>query len=163
VLDGGPCDVGVESTIVDVTVDPPVILRPGGISADEVARLAGGALGESSPTPAPGTLPAHYAPALRVVVVSAADVVEAARFHAAAGQQTGVLAPAGVDALPAGVTQLDPAGDASAYARVLYERFREAERAGLDVLLCVPPPAAGIGTAVRDRLERAAHGSATPD
>lgn len=159
VLDGGPCDVGVESTIVDVTVDPPAILRPGGVPAEALERVAGVRLRSSGETRAPGTLPAHYAPALRVVLVERDEVEAVARRHLEAGERVGVLAPAAARGLPAGVTPLAPAGDATSYAQGLYERFREAERLKLDVLLCVPPPAAGIGAAVRDRLQRAARGS----
>ncbi|MDA0271214.1 MAG: L-threonylcarbamoyladenylate synthase [Chloroflexi bacterium] len=161
VLDGGPCDVGVESTIVDMTVDPPVVLRPGGVSAEEIARTVGAALGEQSDTRAPGTLAAHYAPAVEVVVVTAQDAASSATARIALGQRVGLLAPGVIPGLPAGIEILDAAGDAQGYARVLYERFREAERQGLDVLLCVPPEAAGVGAAVIDRLRRAAFGSAT--
>ncbi len=159
VLDGGPCDVGVESTIVDVTVDPPAILRPGGIPAEALERVAGGPLASGGATRAPGTLPAHYAPALRIVLVESVELLEAVAHHVGAGDRTGVLAPERVAGLPGEVAELAPAGGPATYAQVLYERFREAERLGLEVLLCVPPSRAGIGTAVRDRLQRAARGS----
>jgi L-threonylcarbamoyladenylate synthase len=74
----------------------------------------------------------------------------------AAGERVGVLAPHRIDRLPAGVDALPPAGGAAAYAQCLYQRLREADRRGLDVLLAVPPPETGIGAAVADRLRRAA-------
>jgi L-threonylcarbamoyladenylate synthase len=67
-----------------------------------------------------------------------------------------VLAPVPVPALPAAVVVLDGPADSDEYARVLYARLREADRRGVDVLLAVPPPDAGVGVAVGDRLRRAA-------
>ena len=70
VLDGGACPVGVESTIVDCTVDPPQVLRPGGISAEEVAALLEMTLGDAAgPSRAPGMLESHYVPRCRVLLV----------------------------------------------------------------------------------------------
>lgn len=160
VLDGGPCEVGVESTIVDVTGARPVILRPGGVSAERVAEVTGEALGHESATRAPGTLPAHYAPSLAVIVLDATAAVAEAGARAARGERVGMLAPEPLAGLPRGVTALAPAGDAAAYGRVLYARFREAERLGLTALVCVPPPERGVGVAVNDRLRRAAAGTA---
>jgi L-threonylcarbamoyladenylate synthase len=68
----------------------------------------------------------------------------------------GFLAPSRIEDLPDGTEPLPPAGSAPAYAQCLYQRLREADRRGLDVLLAVPPPATGIGAAVIDRLNRAA-------
>src|SRR5439155_227869 len=68
----------------------------------------------------------------------------------------GLLAPRRVDDLPPGLEALPPAGGPQAYAQCLYQRLREADRRGLDVLLAVPPPETGIGAAVADRLRRAA-------
>jgi L-threonylcarbamoyladenylate synthase len=67
-----------------------------------------------------------------------------------------VLAPVHLPTLPDDVVELEPAGDSDGYARVLYDRLRQADRVGLDHLLVVPPPAEGVGIAVRDRLARAA-------
>jgi L-threonylcarbamoyladenylate synthase len=68
----------------------------------------------------------------------------------------GVLAPHRIPGLPEGTVELTPAGDDEAFAHVLYERLREADRRGLSVLIVVPPADRGIGGAVRDRLRRAA-------
>jgi L-threonylcarbamoyladenylate synthase len=67
-----------------------------------------------------------------------------------------VLAPTATGDLPDAVIELEPAGPADDFARVLYDRLRQADRLGADVLLVVPPPAGGVGAAVRDRLRRAA-------
>jgi len=178
VLDGGPCSVGVESTIVDLSAGTARVLRLGGLSVEAisealghtvevtpVARVGAGAgdgdlaaptAGGAEPVRAPGTLPSHYAPEARVEVLDAGTVAARAGELLAGGERVGVLAPRRIDGLPAGVDALPPAGGAAAYAQCLYQRLREADRRGLDVLLAVPPPEHGIGAAVADRLRRAA-------
>jgi L-threonylcarbamoyladenylate synthase len=106
--------------------------------------------------PAPGTLPSHYAPEARVEVLPAEAVVERAATLLAEGRRVGLLAPDRLEGLPGGLDALPPAGGPHAYAKCLYQRLREADRRGLDVLLAVPPPETGIGAAVADRLRRAA-------
>jgi L-threonylcarbamoyladenylate synthase len=158
ILDGGPCEVGVESTIVDCTRDEPAVLRMGGIGPERledvlerrvevVWHTAGGT---------PGTLPSHYAPAARVVVVGEFRVAEEAKAYLAEGKRVGVLSTKAIDGLPADAVQLDPPGSTREYARLLYARLRDADRLGLDVLLAVPAWDAGVGHAVNDRLHRAA-------
>lgn len=137
VLDGGPCPIGVESTIVDCTVDPPQVLRPGGIPTEDVAALLDHALDTASgPSRAPGMLASHYAPRCRVVLVD--TVREAARI---------AEDRSGVEVLH------DP--DLVHYAHTLYERLRAADARGAEVLVAVLPPAAGLGHAIRDRLTKA--------
>lgn len=158
VLDGGPCTVGVESTIVDLSGRQPALLRPGGIGAERIAEVLGGPLGSGDGSvAAPGTLASHYAPSATVEIVTAAGAVVRGAQLAAAGCSVGVLAPEPIPGLPGTVEALPPAGGPSAYAQCLYQRLREADRRGLDVLLAVPPPEVGIGAAVADRLRRAAH------
>ncbi len=168
VLDGGPCAVGVESTIVDLSRGAARVLRLGGLSVEAISEALGhpvevedgrGAAGgpdAAGPVPAPGTLPSHYAPEARVEVLAAEAVAARAAELLGAGRSVGVLAPRRIDGLPAGLDALPPAGGAAAYAQCLYQRLREADRRGLDVLLAVPPPETGIGAAVADRLRRAA-------
>jgi L-threonylcarbamoyladenylate synthase len=145
VLDGGPCAVGVESTIVDLTVSPPQVLRAGAIDAAEIERLLATAVaGATGPSRASGMLAAHYAPACEVVVVDdrpAADTL--AEIRRADGQRAEVL---------------DRSDDVVVAARELYSDLRAADRAGLDVLVVVLPAASGLGLAVRDRLVKAAAG-----
>jgi L-threonylcarbamoyladenylate synthase len=158
IVDGGPCTVGVESTIVDLSRGAPAILRPGGVGAEAIAAVVGEIPGQGDGTvAAPGTLPSHYAPSATVEIVEVEDVAARASAHLDAGRTVGVLAPARVGGLPAAVEALPPAGGPAAYAQCLYQRLREADRRGVDVLLVVPPPAQGIGAAVLDRLRRAAH------
>jgi L-threonylcarbamoyladenylate synthase len=163
VLDGGPCQVGVESTIVDLTGDEPLVLRPGGVGLERLAEVLGRepAVVEG-PAPergarAPGMLDAHYAPKARVVVADEGSVVAvAAELVGIAGGRVGVLAPTVTDGLGSEVVELEPAGGPEEYARLLYARLRQADRLRIETLVCVPPPARGVGVAVRDRLVRAA-------
>ena len=159
VLDGGPCAVGVESTIVDLSRGAPRVLRLGGLSVEALSEVLGHRVeAQDGPgaTPAPGTLLSHYAPAARVEVLASDAVADRARALLAEDRRVGVLAPRRIEGLPAGTEALPPAGSAAAYAKCLYQRLREADRIGLDVLLAVPPPERGIGAAVADRLRRAA-------
>lgn len=140
ILDGGPSPVGVESTILDCTVEPPQVLRPGAVSADDVTRLLGAEPAPpSGPSRAPGMLTSHYAPA---AVVLLADSLDEAEALAAAHPDRRVR-----------VLHDD---DVVALARELYGHLRRADADGVDVLVAVLPPAAGIGHAVRDRLHKAA-------
>jgi L-threonylcarbamoyladenylate synthase len=138
VLDGGPCPVGVESTIVDCTVDPPQVLRPGGISVEEVARLLDMTLGDAAgPNRAPGMLESHYAPRARVLLVdSSAEAVSMAAEHP-------------------GAEVLDDE-DLAHYAHGLFSTLRDADDRGVATLIAVLPPATGLGHAIRDRLTKAA-------
>jgi L-threonylcarbamoyladenylate synthase len=158
VLDGGPCRVGVESTIVDLTGDAPEVLRPGGISLERLSEVLGsrpGTWSGDTDARASGMLAAHYAPAARVEVVTEATVAERAAELVAAGQSVAVIVAAAIEGLPTAVTVM-VAGPPDDYARVLYAELRAADHAGADVVLAVPPPAEGVGVAVRDRLQRAA-------
>ncbi len=158
VLDDGPCRVGVESTIVDCTGDELVILRPGGVTRERIEEVSGrpAAIARDSPVRAPGTLKSHYAPDATVLLVDRDGLPDRAAALVAAGQRVAVLAEEPCPSLPAGVIVLDPPADVDDYARVLYARLHEVDRQGVDVLLAVPPRDTGLGTAVADRLRRAA-------
>jgi L-threonylcarbamoyladenylate synthase len=157
VLDGGPCAIGVESTIVDCTGGSPVILRLGGVGPERVESILETEVVVATESGgAPGTLPSHYAPTVTVVVANELDVASEARKLLERGTRVGVLATHAIARLPKGVVQLEPPGSTSEYARVLYSRFREADHLGLEVLLAVPAWHSGVGQAVNDRLARAA-------
>ncbi|MBK9178102.1 MAG: threonylcarbamoyl-AMP synthase [Acidimicrobiales bacterium] len=157
ILDGGPCTVGVESTIVDLTGPTPTVLRPGGIPVDALEAVLGRpvALAAGGESRAPGMLPSHYAPAARVELVAAADVAARVTALLEAGHHVAVLSEAAV-ALPPTAVALPPVGDAEGYARALYAHLRLADRLGADVVVAVPPAEVGIGAAVCDRLRKAA-------
>jgi L-threonylcarbamoyladenylate synthase len=158
VLDGGPCRVGVESTIVDCSGSEPALLGLGGVPREEIEALLGASIEvrAGGETPAPGTLPSHYSPAAAIVVVDPSAIAARATSLLAAGKRVALLALAPPDGLPAGLVVLEPPLDVGDYAHVLYARFREADRRGIDVVLTIAPPGAGLGAAVADRLERAA-------
>ena len=167
VLDGGACRVGVESTIVDLTAQIPVVLRTGVISIDRLEEVLGhvvevhvGAEPSKGGARAPGMLEAHYAPEARIILSSENDVVDVVNSALASSTgPVGLLAGTVLVGLPEDVIELEPAGTADNYAAVLYSRLRQADRLGLSVLVCVPPPNVGLGLAVNDRLRRAAASS----
>ncbi len=140
VLDGGPCAVGVESTIVDLSRPDRVgLLRPGGVPVEAIEALVGPV--EPGGVAAPGTLPAHYAPrtALRL---SRDPEAEAARLRQR-GLRVAVLR----------------AGEPEDHARRLYAELRRLDALGVDVLVAEVAPDSGLGAAINDRLRRAARGA----
>jgi L-threonylcarbamoyladenylate synthase len=172
VLDGGPCAVGVESTILDLASDPraPRILRSGAILGSEIGRVLGIPVAVAVAEPDPGTPPeeirvpgrheAHYAPRAGVELVAAHEAAARAEELARPPVRRAVLiAPEGVvaPAIEPRLRLVSPDG-ADAFARVLYALLREADARAADVALVVPPPESGLGEAVRDRLRRAAGG-----
>jgi L-threonylcarbamoyladenylate synthase len=157
ILDGGPCAVGVESSIVDVTGPAPRLLRPGGLAREALEAVLGRPLVVVQTDPAmraPGMLASHYAPRAGVLVVDPGTLEGAVREAQGRGQRLVALIPEGT-ALRAGVPRLTVPTEATAFARILYSRLREADAAA-DLILVVPPAASGLGLAVRDRLRRAA-------
>jgi L-threonylcarbamoyladenylate synthase len=150
VLDGGACEVGVESTVVDARGGVPVVLREGSITAEQLgaARATGEATAAS-----PGTRYRHYAPACRVQVAPPGEGRDVAARLAADGLRVGLVAPAPA---PAGVVEVARVGSADELAARLYAALRDGERAGVDVLVVEGVPEQGLGRAVMDRLRRAA-------
>jgi L-threonylcarbamoyladenylate synthase len=149
ILDGGACDVGVESTIIDCTGDLPKILRPGAITAQMIAESTGlevvGVV-EGSAIRVSGSLEAHYAPAATVILDQ--SPVTGQGFIAMAD----VVAGDGVVRLAAPKTHDE-------FARVLYSALRSADEQGLETVVVEQPVGDGIAIAIRDRLKRAAFGS----
>jgi L-threonylcarbamoyladenylate synthase len=158
VLDGGPCRVGIESTIVEVLGDRPVLLRSGGLPVEHLEEILGAPVDRnpSGPPRAPGMLAAHYAPLAKFVTAEAGDVVTVAADHTAAGARVALLVEQEPETVPPGVHLLTPVGDTEGYARWLYQRLRDADSRGLDLVVAALPARAGLGAAVRDRLARAA-------
>jgi L-threonylcarbamoyladenylate synthase len=142
VLDGGPCSVGLESTIVELVGAEPVLLRPGGISVEQLEAVLTIPIARADgPSRAPGMLPSHYAPRALVEIVEAGEVDERAAVLRTAGTK---------------VVTLLPSRDLDDDARLLYARLRAADDDGADVVLAVLPAEEGIGAAIRDRLRKAA-------
>lgn len=146
ILDGGPCAVGIESTVVDVTGDVPRVLRPGGVSAAQIGAVVGravesfaGSVGAAVVAASPGQGSRHYAP--RTPAVRFAFGHRAAA-EAAVGDRRSVVLPI--------------AGTPAEYARQLYANLRAADgAAGVELILVEMPPETAEWAAVRDRLARA--------
>ena len=169
VLDGGVCDVGIESTIIDLSNPdaPPRILRPGHITPGQIAAVIGlmpAMPGQAQPAGSPrvpGALAAHYAPRTPVRVVAAAALAEtlAALHHT--GQCAALIAHSSSAAsLPARSWYLLP-DEAEGFARGLYAALRTADRGGCDVIVVEAVPDRPEWAAVADRIRRAAVGSCT--
>ncbi len=158
VLDGGACAVGIESTIVDCTHEPPALLRPGQLGRAALQQLLGFDLrdrDERSPR-APGTLDAHYAPAAPVRLVAAANLAAALAALAPGGQGAAVYSrasPAGSVGMKAWRRLPDTA---SAAAHELFGVLRDFDDLGVDCILVETLPAEPEWEGVRDRLQRAA-------
>jgi len=147
ILDGGPCAVGVESTIIDCTGDAPRILRPGAISAEMIERSTGLIISDHriEEIRVSGSLENHYAPAAKVILC---DIPTSGQgFIAMASQET-----------PEGVIRLASPANSDEYARVLYSALRRADELGLSEVVAMQPVGIGIEVAIRDRLSRAANG-----
>ena len=159
VLDGGPCQVGVESTIVDVTGEAPSILRPGGLTREDMEAVLGRSLASVSASPirVPGQHPSHYAPRARVVLVEPQNVVTEAESAQERGDSVGVFLPpalAGAEVKAHAVVAVPDS--AAAYARSLYGFLRELDQRGCDLIIASLPTEEGLGVAIANRLRRAA-------
>ncbi|MGC9537558.1 L-threonylcarbamoyladenylate synthase [Streptomyces sp. UG1] len=159
VLDGGPCEVGVESTIVDATEEIPCILRPGGVTREDLEVVLGCPLAvpSTSRVRVPGQHPSHYAPRARVVLVEPEKVVAEAELAQELGHRVGVLLPPSFADVPvkAHAVVALPASMA-AYARGLYGFLRDLDQQGCDLIVASVPAEEGLGLAIANRLRRAA-------
>ena len=142
ILDGGPSEHGVESTIVEC-IDTPTILRPGSISKDDIeAVLHISMQADTGESRAPGMLTSHYAPNARVVLV---ETIEELR------NQTSELSISGTRCISLHFDSVQE------YAFRLYASLRQADETGVDVVVALLPPDQGLGVAIRDRLRKASH------
>ena len=157
VVDGGACEVGVESTIAAFEGDEVVILRPGGVTGEAIAGVLGRPASSAArgTVRAPGMLASHYAPATALELCSDGGVARRAAALASLGKRVGVLSLERTEA-PGAAAVWDAGGDMAAFARSLYHHLRQADVEALDVLVVALPPDEGLGAAVRDRLRRAA-------
>jgi L-threonylcarbamoyladenylate synthase len=147
ILDGGPAQVGLESTIVDCTGDAPKILRPGAITQSMIEQATGLKVIENNDSQirVSGSLEKHYAPNAKVIL----DV------QATEGQ--GFIAPADV-ATPPGAIRLASPANTDEYARTLYLALRDGDAQGLETIAIIQPSGDGLAIAIRDRLMRASKG-----
>lgn len=159
VLDGGACEVGVESTIVDATGDAPAILRPGGVTREDLETVLGRPLAvpSTSHVRVPGQHPSHYAPRARVVLVEPERVVVEAERAQELGHRVGLLLPPRVAGAPVKAHAVVPVpASMAAYARGLYGFLRELDQRGCDLIVASLPADEGLGLAIANRLRRAA-------
>lgn len=181
VIDAGSTDVGIESTVIDLTGETPTILRPGAVTLETLRKVlpravtreaAPDALGAAGAMPSPGLLDKHYAPATPMTLYEGADAVDAivrdARLARNRGQKVGILAAdedrrklgaaGGVEGgPPLKIVAVGSSDEPEAVAARLYAALRELDAAGLDLILARGFPArGGLGLAIQDRLRRAA-------
>ncbi len=156
ILDGGPCEVGLESTIVGFENDEPIIYRKGGLAIETIESLVGKVRvqAHSSSNPlAPGMLKSHYAPRTPLQLVERLELIVSS--HQSPVRRVGVLSfqqDYGVDYQEI----LSPSGDISEAARHLFAAMRRLDQLGLDVIYAELVPDEGLGKAINDRLKRAA-------
>lgn len=146
ILDGGPCSVGLESTVLDLSGKEPTILRPGAITAEMLALLLGpvSTAGASAKIAAPGMLESHYAPLLPV------------RLNAKLPNDGEIFLGFGEVSGPAGSENLSVSGDLTEAASRLFALLRALDKPGATGIAVAPIPEAGLGVAINDRLRRAA-------
>ena len=150
ILDGGPCQVGVESTIINCTQDIPEILRPGAITANMISDLIGLQVNQiatdsnKSTIKAPGLLQSHYAPKAKVLLSTTPNLGD------------GFIALTDVST-PPGAIRLASPKDNKEYAQHLYQALRLADTKQLPNVIVIPPTGDDIAIAICDRLEKCAH------
>ena len=145
ILDGGPSQIGLESTVIDLTTDEPVLLRPGGISRERLENTVGKGGGATleRPLKSPGMLDRHYAPTTPL------------RLEARTAEVGEILLGFGPEA-PGSALNLSVTGDLMEAAANLFAMLRDLEQAGPTGIAVMPIPKKGLGVAINDRLRRAA-------
>ena len=171
ILDGGPCDVGLESTVIDVTGGAPRILRPGGVTPERIEEICGAVqvddavmrpLAPGERPRSPGMKYRHYAPSGDLTIVQGAEDAVVARicalYDAAArdGRRPLILALDGHLPAYGARRTLSLGADAADMAHAVFARLRDADSLGADALFSEAVPESGIGLAVMNRLGRAA-------
>lgn len=175
ILDGGSPTIGVESTVLDISVQPARILRPGGVSREALQDVLGkvdvfegtAAEVEKKPLPSPGMMSRHYAPRATLILFQGEDtqaviqrIRQEAELHLQQGERVGVLVAEEDQIAFAGsgvtVKSVGSAGDALQIARNLYGGLRGLDESGMDVILARDFGVEGLGLAILDRLRRAA-------
>lgn len=164
VLDGGPCAVGIESTIIDCTRAQPVLLRPGMLDVKTLSASAGvpiltpeNAQNLAQPAPkASGTLASHYAPNAKVRLIDRHDMAQAAQgLNAVELGQIAIWSAAPPPV--AGARWMEMPDQPQACAQALFKTLRDFEQLGVREIWITPPPHGALWDGVRDRLTRASH------
>lgn len=160
IIDGGPCAVGVESTVLDMTGAVPEVLRPGGLAVEELRRVLGevNELDRTSLTPkAPGQLPMHYSPRKPLYMADRADRVPGLVPAGTALTRVGLLSFKGEGDLGGygAVEILSPQGDLLEAASRLFTALHSLDASPVDLIFAERVPAQGLGAAVMDRIYKA--------
>lgn len=170
IVDGGPCAVGVESTIIDLTCEPPRLLRPGGITLEQLRSVLGTVdvdpavtrlLGAGEKPKAPGMKYRHYAPKAPVTVVTGDPARAAAYMAEHAGAEDGIICfdeflPLFAQGTARPVMDLGPAGDKAEQARHIFDALRAFDHTDVTAIWAQCPDTEGIGLAIANRLNKAA-------
>lgn len=167
IVDGGPCTVGVESTIIDLTVTPPRLLRPGGLPLESLRQVLGevavdkavtGLLAAGERPRAPGMKYRHYAPHAPVTVVTGEPERSARRIQGLLSDTAGVICFDEYAPLFPGhiIHKLGPAADKSAQARHVFDALRTFDGTDVTEIFAQCPDDGGLGLAVANRLKKAA-------
>ena len=156
ILDGGPCSIGLESTVCALVDEEAVLLRPGGVSLEALEAVIGSVSLASSDSDvrSPGTLPQHYSPHVPITLLDPGQEIP----EPTSQKGVGLLAfqtPKNTDGYIA-IETLSPNGDLLEAAANLFAALRRFDSLGLDRLVIEPVPEDGIGRAIMDRLRRAA-------
>jgi L-threonylcarbamoyladenylate synthase len=161
VLDGGACTVGLESTILDLSRGEAVLLRPGAVTREDIARVMGGAPRnrDAGAPRASGTLAAHYAPRTALVLVGAAELESQVRHQS----NVAVLALRDAPYTARVTSWIAAPADATRYGHDLYANLRKLDATGAKRILVEMPPQSSEWEAVNDRLTRAAAGAGLLD
>lgn len=164
ILEGGPSAVGLESTILDLTGQQPVVLRPGAVSPEQLAELLGQQVVVGG-TPdrqlrVPGMLPSHYAPGAPLYLLPVAELPAAVKHYRQEGKSVAVMVPENVcDAELQGCSLASMPTSPAAYGSRLYATLRQLDADNPGVILVAAPPESPPWLAVNDRLKRAAASS----
>lgn len=167
ILDGGPCSVGVESTIIDLTVQPPRLLRPGGVTLEELEEVLGEVavdeavrrlMAPGERPKAPGMKYRHYAPKAPVTVVKGDPDETAEYIVARMGDKSGVICFEEFKGYFRGhpVESIGPAADQAEHARRVFDALRAFDHLDVEDIWAQSPTDKGIGLAVTNRLNKAA-------
>ena len=160
ILDGGPCQVGVESTIVDLSGPQPILLRPGHITRQQLEDVLQTELiilqhPEQSTLRAPGLMAVHYAPVTKAMLCAGEDLPDIVQSLTAQGQKIGLLGYQQAIRAHLQLHSIRLPQQAEAYAQALYAALRELDRLQLDLILVEQPPETEAWRAINDRLNKA--------
>jgi L-threonylcarbamoyladenylate synthase len=163
ILDAGPVEVGVESTVLDLSTHPATILRPGAVTSEQLKRVIGEVVLEKRGKllrRSPGTRYRHYSPEAEVTLVRPKDeqsIIQLIKQCTKAGKRVALISPHTYSSISNGkvITKIMPQ-DLEEYAKLMFAALRELDGEGVDQIIVEEVEEKGIGVAIMDRLRRAA-------